>query len=148
MQHEHLNPWGDPIADPAKLARAERLDVLRGAVASLKVGKIDRRTAAWLASVLDEHLQGADLAQLLGTKPVQGCTLTPARITAAEKHGALLLRLSAACGGDRAAVRVLAGKDACPARARPILAEIAESKGPRSLAAFSRARQGVSCLRA
>lgn len=145
MQHEHLNAFGDVVADPATLARAERLDVLRGAVASLKAGKIDRRTAAWLASVLDEHLrEGADLARLLGTKPERGCRMTAPRIAEAERHGALLLQLSAACGGDRAAVRVLAGTAPCPARAKAIVAELAELKGGKSLRAFTRARTAHS----
>lgn len=86
----------------------------------------------------------SDLAQLLGTKPVRGCNLTPNRRAAAEHHANLLLQLSVLVDGDRAAVRVLNGTAPCPARALAIVQKLADSTGGKSLAAFSRARRGVS----
>lgn len=135
------NAFGDLIRAPQSLPPAERIALLRRAAESLRVGKIDRRVAQWLAQVLDEHLQdGADLAQLLGTRPERGCTMTPARRAAAQRHGTLLLQLSVLCGGDRAAARVLTGTVPCPARAQDLVRELNASKGGHSLSAFVRAR--------
>jgi hypothetical protein len=145
----HFNAFGSPVVPPSQLTQPERLELLRRAVGAMQRGqRLDRLTGQWLALVLAEHQRdGADLAKLLGTKRPRGNTMTPTRIAAADHHAALLLRLSVACGGDRAAVRVLAGAP-CPAGATQILGELAESKGPRSLAAFTRARaRGVSSHR-
>lgn len=144
---DHRNAFGDLIVEPSGLAQPERLELLRRAIGELQRGQIaDRAVSQWLAQVLEEHVQdGADLARALGTKRARGNTMTPARIAAADHHADLLLRLSCACGGDRAAWRVLTGRAPCPARARPILADLQASPGPTSLAAFSRARaRGVS----
>lgn len=141
---EHCDPWGRPVVPPEQLTREERIALLQKAAESLRAGKVDAYAAKWLGVVLQEHLAtGASMEALLGTKPARGSTRTPARIAAAERHSALLLKFSGAVGSDREAARVLAGKAPCPAGARALLQELAASDGPKSLAAFSRAR-GVS----
>lgn len=140
------NAFGDLIAPPERWTQEERVALVREAAKSLKRGQINTKTGQWLAAILEEHLaEGTDLQTLMGLRPKRGSTRTAQRIVATQRHAGLLLRLSVAVGGDRAAARVLAGKTPCPARAKEIFAELAASPGPKSQAAFSRARaQGDS----
>jgi hypothetical protein len=96
-----------------------------------------RKAAKWLEA-------GGDLAEVLGLRPPKGSKATAQHLIRAEQRDRLLLRLSVACAGDRAALRVLAGQDRCPAGAQAIVAELQALGAPRTDAAFSRARARAS----
>lgn len=145
MRHQR-DAFNRLIVDPDELQQRDRVDVVRGLAGQLQAG--DRIEARWLGRKLADWLQaGGDLADVLGLRPPKGSKTTAQRLIRAEQRDRLLLRLSLACGGDRAALRVLAGQDLCPAAAAGILAELQCLGLPKSTAAFHRARASVSRVR-
>lgn len=135
--------FGRLLVDPDELDQAGRVDVVRSLAGQLQASPaVEMR---WLGRVIVKWLQeGEDLVALLGLRPARGSRATAQRQQQLEPICRLLLRLSVACNGDRAASRVLRGQQACPAGAASLVAELNALKAPKSPAAFTRARQLVS----
>jgi hypothetical protein len=135
--------FGRLVVDPDCLTLRELVDVVRRLSGELQAA--DGRELPWLGRGLARWLaSGGDLAQVLGLRPARGSRLTATAIVAGDRRDRLLLRLSVAAGGDRAALRLLADATVCPRRLAALVAEVRAAGAPRSAAAFTRARQRVS----
>lgn len=137
------NAFGDLIADPDRLDRRARVDVLRRAAGAAQAAR--SRDLQWLGRALGEWLVGlreGTLEQALGVATERGCTLTAPATVERQERDAALLRLSTLAGSDRQALRILRGEVPCPARCRALVQEI--GKAPKSAATFTQARARCS----
>lgn len=142
MTHQR-NAFGALIVDPDELPQRDRVDVMRRLAGQLQAA--DTCEARWLGRKVQEWLQaGGDLVEQLGLRPPRGSKATAQALIRNERRDLLLLRLSVACGGDRAALRVLSGLAPCPSSAVGIVAELRAIGAPKTDAAFSRARARAS----
>jgi len=141
------NAFGQLVVAPERLTREQRVDVLRRLSGRLQAAR-DLETN-WLGSVLTQWLSAGagDLLDALGLRPPPGSKRTVQAILRGEQRDRAMLKLSVAAGGDRAALRILAGVAPCPPSARQLLDELCELGTPRSTAAFTRARRRVSRAR-
>lgn len=132
--------FGRLVVDPATLSRDERLAELRRCAGRLAADP--DRGIQWLASgLLAWSVHGVDPADALGLRPPRGSTRTVASAARLRARDAALLRLAAALGGDRRALRVLRGDEACPAVHQRLLDDALRLAVPTSPNAISRARR-------
>lgn len=142
-----FSAFGTPLVPPAQLTHAERVELLRAAIARMHYGADPGPYALqWIAAGMGRWLSdGGDLAAHLGLRPPRGSRRTAAALQLERERADLLVRLSAAVGGDAQALRVLHGAAPAPRVAQPLLEALREHRLPRSRSAFTRAR--VSCHR-
>jgi hypothetical protein len=140
-----FTPFGVPLVEPEQLTLEERLHLLRGDLESWKFGRCNAYVGRWVAASIGQFLEhGGDLARLLGLRPPRGSTATAGRIERRRERDVLLVRLTVAVGTAARAQRVLAGTEACPARARPLLEALKAHRVPTSRSALSRAKKVAS----
>ena len=132
--------------NPRKQTLREYVDMVRRSSGRLLAAP--DAESRWLGAGFTRWLSdGGDLLAVLGLRPPPGSRATVQQILRCEQRDRAMLRFSAEVGGDRAALRILAGKAACPPSARQLLDELRELGAPRSAAAFTRARRRVSSAR-
>lgn len=143
MPDPHLSPFGYLLVDPERLDLPGRVDVLRRLSGALQAS--NKREDQWLGRVLLQWLQhGGDLVERLGVRPPQGSRTTAQSIVLQARQDQVLLRLSAAMGGDARAIRVLRRQAPCPAAFDDLVHEAHGLSCPCSRAAFERARRRAS----
>lgn len=140
------NAFGQLIVDPRSLPRAERIDELRRVAGRLQAAT--DHGSRWLGGVLLDWLhQGGDIADHLGVRPPRGSHRTVAAVLRQAQQDAALLRLAAAVGCDRLALRILRGKAACPDEHRHLVADALALRVPTGPHAVTRARRRVIGVR-
>ncbi len=134
--------FGNLLTPPERLTRTERIDTLRGLAGRL-LGD-NRVDMQWLGRCLGQWLErGGGLDAVLGLRPERGSRATAQSRVRQVEIDSLLMRLSAACGGDSQARAVLKGAR-CRSDVQPIVDRLARLKAPKSKAAFTRARERSS----
>ena len=136
--------FGRLLADPETLGRAERLDEVLRVAGRLQADP--DRGSRWLGAALLTWLwRGGAFEDALALRPPQGSTQTAAWMLRQARQDAALLRLAAAAGCDRRALRILRGEQACPTELLPQLEAARESGSPTGPHAVTRARRRVQC---
>lgn len=134
------NAFGHLLADPRTLPRTERIDELRRVAGRLQAAP--DRGSRWLGeSLLDWLHRGGDFADHLDVRPPRGSRRTVAALLRQARQDAALLRLAAATGCDRLALRLLRGEVQCPAAHALLVAEVQSLRPPTGPHAVTRARQ-------
>lgn len=132
--------FGRPIRDLDQLSYTDRVLAIRRLAGSLQAqGSVD---AAWLGRCLSRYLAGeskGDLVACLGLHPPSGDHRSPAAMVARERRDSLLIQLSIAAGGDRAALRMF--QEGADVGQCAQLVEQLRANPPGSPAAFTRARK-------
>jgi hypothetical protein len=131
------------VADPATLPREQRLDALNECVGRLLAQP--QAAMLWLGRSLQAALAGTvAIDEALGLRPPRGSRTTVAAIARRRARAQALVRLSVACGGDRAALAALRGAPA-PLHARGMVQEfLSRFPAPRDPAAITKARRVVA----
>ena len=101
-----FNAFGDVLADPGQLSRAERIDLLRRQAGRLLAD--GNREARWVGERLQTWLaSGGELDAVLGVRAPRGSRATPQERVRRDEVDNLLLRLSVQVGGDAKALEML-----------------------------------------
>jgi len=134
------NAFGQLIGDPLALPREERIDELRRVAGRLQAA--NDPGSRWFGAVLLAWLHdGGDFADRLAVRPPRGSRRTHSALLRQGRQDVALLRLAAALGCDRLALRVLRGAAECPAEHALLLAEAQALRVPMGAHAISRARR-------
>ena len=135
-----FNAFGDVLADPGQLSRAERIDLLRRQAGRLLAD--GNREARWVGERLQTWLaSGGELDAVLGVRAPRGSRATPQERVRRDEVDSLLLRLSAQVGGDAKALELLRGQCPAPGHVADIVGRLQALKAPTSQDALSRARK-------
>ena len=120
----------------------ERVVLLRGLSGELQAG--GSPASRWLGRTLAAWLRdGGDLHRALGIRPARGSHHTPQALVRRAEVNRLLLRLSAAAGGDERAAQWLRGLDVVPDAVAGDVSRLRELAAPTSVRGIQRARKAT-----
>lgn len=140
------NAFGALLADPETLTRDERLAELRRVAGRLAADP--DRGVRWLAAgLLAWTTRGVRLDEALGLLRPRGSRRSVTGLARQAARDEALLRLAAAVGCDRRALRVLRGAEPCPDAHRPLLAAARAAGVPTGANSVMRARHRFASKR-